>query len=139
MEDTKAEVDTRTREFNAIKASSNAVRSAMSIINGDSKRQMFDQSMQYMADNIGERVGEMEHFMDISKGFMDGIDLQNGVFEADGLKMLEDWEKKSDCILLPGDEKQQLLSAANDSSNPVDLDEDTTVKVGRGGSGHKYV
>lgn len=128
LEDTKSEVETRTREFNAIKASSNAFRSAMSIINGDSdKKMMFDQSMQFMADNIGERVGEMEHFMDISKDFMDGIDLQNGVFESDGLKMLEEWEKKSSStLLLPGDDKQQAIAAGND-----DTEDDTTVKVGR--------
>ena len=139
LEDTKDEVKTRTIEYNAIKTSSNAFRSAMAVINGDSdKKAIFDQTMEYMADDIGARVGEMEHFMDISKGFMDGIDLQNGVFEQQGLKMLEDWEKQGAGLLLPADQKQQLLAAANDDNNDVNLDEDAsnTVKVGKG---HKYV
>jgi hypothetical protein len=33
---------------------------------------------------------------------MDSVDLQNGVFEEQGLKMLEEWEKKSSLMLLDG-------------------------------------
>lgn len=140
LEDTKDDVKIRTTEYAAIKVSSNAFRSAMSVINGDKdKKAIFDQTMEFMADNIGQRVGEMEHFMDISKSFMDGIDLQNGVFEQSGLKMLENWEKQSTTLLLTGSEKKDLIASANDENSVVDLDEDRTVKVGHSGSGKKYV
>ena len=36
---------------------------------------------------------------------MNSIDLQNGVFEEQGLKMLEDYEKNSTLLLLGGKEK----------------------------------
>lgn len=127
LEDTEDEVRTRIIEYEAIKTSSNAFRSAMSVINGDKdKKALFDETMEFMADNIGQRVGEMEHFMDISKSLMDGIDLQNGVFEEDGLKMLEEWENKSTTLLLSDNEKKAVIKAANDVS--VDLDEDVEVE-----------
>lgn len=136
LEDTRDEVQTRSREYEAIKVSSNAFRSAMSVINGDrDKKAIFDDTMEFMADNIGQRVGEMEHFMDISKSFMDGIDLQNGVFEQDGLKMLEDWENKSTTLLLSDGEKKAVIAAANDDN--IDADEEVTVPVSRGGSAKK--
>lgn len=78
----------------------------MSIIKGDAdKRAMFDQAMEVIADDVANKVGEMERFMEMSSNFMNSIDLQNGVFEEQGLKMLEDYEKNSTLLLLGGKEK----------------------------------
>jgi len=52
---------------------------------------------------------------------MEGIDLQNGVFEEKGFEMLEKWEKEADSWLL-GDEKTQLIADASDKSKPLNLD-----------------
>ena len=82
------------------------MRSAMSIIKGDAdKRAMFDQAMEVIADDVANKVGEMERFMEMSSNFMNSIDLQNGVFEEQGMKMLEDYEKNSTLLLLGGKEK----------------------------------
>jgi hypothetical protein len=79
------------------------MRGAMSIIKGDAdKRAMFDQAMEYVADDVANKVGEMERFMEMSSDFMSSIDLQNGVFEEQGLKMLEEYEKKSTLLLMGG-------------------------------------
>ena len=45
----------------------------------------------------------------------------DGVFEEEGLKMLEEWEDKGVSIIL-GDEKEDLLLQAEDESNVLDLD-----------------
>jgi hypothetical protein len=37
---------------------------------------------------------------------MNSIDLQNGVFEDEGMRMLEDWEKKSSLMFLDGGDKK---------------------------------
>lgn len=105
LEDTKDQVKVKEQEYKAIKASHSAMRSAMSIIKGDSdKRAMFDQALEYVADDVANKVGEMEQFMEMSSDFMNSIDLQNGVFEEQGLKMLEEYEKKSTLLLLGGKE-----------------------------------
>ncbi len=105
LEDTKDQVKVKEQEYKAIKASHSAMRSAMSIIKGDGdKRAMFDQALEFVADDVANKVGEMEQFMEMSSDFMNSIDLQNGVFEEQGLKMLEEYEKKSTLLLLGGKE-----------------------------------
>ena len=94
--------ETRTNSNSCIHL---AMRSAMSIINGDKdKRAMFDQALEAVADDVSQKVGEMERFMELSDNFMKSIDLQNGVFEEEGMKMLEKWEHEGVSKLL-GDEK----------------------------------
>ena len=63
----------------------------------------------------------MERFMEMSASFMDSVDLQNGVFEEEGLKMLEKWEREGVSLFL-GEEKENLLSQANDDLEILDLD-----------------
>ena len=106
LEDTKDQVRVKEQERKAIRASHSAMKSAMSVIKGDpDKRAMFDQAMEHMADDVANKIGEMEQFMEMSSDFMDSIDLQNGVFEEKGLKMLAEYEKKSTLLLMGGQEQ----------------------------------
>ncbi len=106
LEDTKDQVKVKEQERKAIRASHSAMKSAMSIIKGDpDKRAMFDQAMQNVADDVANKVGEMERFMELSSDFMQSIDLQEGIFEEKGLAMLEEYEKKSTLLLLGGEEE----------------------------------
>ena len=105
LEDTKDQVKVKEQERKAIRASHGAMKSAMNIISGNSdKRAMFDQAMEVIADDVANKVGEMEQFMELSANYMDSVDLQNGIFEEQGLKMLEEYEKKSTLLLLGGEE-----------------------------------
>ena len=115
LEDTKDQVKVKEQERKAIRASHSAMKSAISIISGDSdKRAMFDQAMEVIADDVANKVGEMEQFMELSANFMDSIDLQNGLFEEQGLKMLEEYERKSTLLLLGGQESQDETLDLND-------------------------
>lgn len=101
LEDTKDQVNVKEQEYKAIRASHSAIRSAMSILSGDpDKRAIFDQAIEAIADDVSIKVGEMERFMDTSRHLMDTIDLQNGVFEEDGMRLLEQWEKESPLLTL---------------------------------------
>lgn len=105
LEDTKDQVKVKEQERKAIRMSHSAMKSAINIISGNSdKRAMFDQAMEVIADDVANKVGEMEQFMEMSANFMDSVDLQNGVFEEQGLKMLAEYEKKSSLLLLGGKE-----------------------------------
>ena len=70
---------------------------------------MFDEAMEALAEDVALKVGEMERFMDVSSNFMNTIDLQQGVLEDDALKMLEEWERKSDLLLLDGKLEDSVL------------------------------
>ncbi len=118
LEDTKDNVQLKKQERNAIRTSHSAMKSAMSVISGDpDKRAMFDMAMEKIADDVAGKVGEMERFMEMSSGFMDSIDLQNGVFEEEGMKMLEEYEKKSN-LLLMGDSSTQTLDLNEKTAEP---------------------
>jgi len=123
MEDIKDQVDIKEQERKAIHASHSAMQSAMSVLSGDpDQRAMFDAAMEAVANDVAEKVGEMERFMEMSSSIMDSIDLQNGIFEEQGLQMLEKWEKESDSLLL-GDEKEKLLLQAHSDNDVLDLNE----------------
>ncbi len=121
LEDVEDQVKVKEQERKAIRASHSAMNSAMNIISGNSdKREMFDRALEAIAEDVASKVGEMERFMELSTNFMDSVDLQNGVFEEEGLKMLEKWEKEGASLLL-GDEKNNLLLEAEDDGNELDL------------------
>lgn len=126
LEDTKDQVRVKEQERKAIRASHSAMKSAMSIIKGDpDKRALFDQAMEGIAEDVANKVGEMERFMELSSDFMNSIDLQNGVFEEKGLQMLEEYEKQSTLLLLGGQEGQE---------DGLDLDEARPKALPRDGS-----
>jgi hypothetical protein len=138
MEDIKDQVEVKEQERKAIHASNSAMRSAMSIMSGDpDKRAMFDAAMEAIATDVANKVGEMERFMEMSANFMQSIDLQNGIFEEEGLKMLEKWEKEGVSLIL-GEEKQSLLMKANDDSEVLDLSAPVKEPVREAGHRNQY-
>jgi len=136
LEDLSDQVVVKEQEYKAIKASHSAMRSAQSILTGNSdKKYMYDMALEAMANDVGQKVGEMERFMDMSKNFMDSIDLQNGVFEEEGMQLLEKWEKEGASMLL-GNDKGKIIAKANSTNDILDLNAPvaTPSKVERGGN-----
>ncbi|MFK7947642.1 MAG: hypothetical protein AB8G11_08635 [Saprospiraceae bacterium] len=110
LEDLKDQIKIKEVERKAIHASYSAIQSAKNIISGNKdQRYMFDEAMEALAEDVALKVGEMERFMDVSSNFMSTIDLQQGVLEDDGLKMLEEWERKSDLLLLDKTQSDEIL------------------------------
>lgn len=121
IEDIEDEVSVKEQERKAILAGHSAFKSAFKIISGDTdKKVLFDQAMEVLVDDYGAKVGEMERIMEISANFMSSVDLQNGVFEEDGLRLLEEWQKEGPSLLL-GPEKSILISKAESRSDQLDL------------------
>lgn len=121
VEDIKDQVVVKEQERRAIRASHSAMRSAWNIITGNNdKRYMFDMALEAIAEDVSQKVGEMKRFMEMSSTFIDSIDLQNGVFEEEGLVLLEKWEKEGVSLLL-GDQKQLLIDQGNSGKPILDL------------------
>ena len=138
LEDLSDQVVVKEQEYKAIKASHSAMKSAQSILTGNSdKKYMYDMALEAMANDVGQKVGEMERFMDMSKNIMESIDLQNGVFEEDGLVMLEKWEKEGVSFLLGG-EKQQIINKANNSTEVLDLNAPSKMPTKQERGGNQY-
>ena len=118
LEDTKDQVKVKEQERKAIRASHSAMKSAMSVLSGDKdKRAMFDQALEHIADDVATKVGEMEQFMEMSSNIMNKIDLETGVFEEEGMRMLEEFEKQSSLLLMEGGKAGDVLDI---SERPAD-------------------
>jgi len=73
----------------------------------------------------------------MSSNFMDSIDLQNGVFEEEGMKMLEKWEKEGVSKIL-GTEKSSIVDKANDDNEVLDLNEPIKKPIREAGHSNQY-
>lgn len=117
LEDVRDQVYLKEQEREAIMAGRTAMESAMSVINGDEDRkEIFDEALEVVADDVSHKVGEMEEFITMSENFMNSIDLRSGIFREKGLKMLEKWEKNPDALLPDGDEGDILDELKNKKS-----------------------
>ncbi len=108
IQDTENDVRMRKQELKAIKTSHSAMKRAMNIIQGDpDKKQIFDMATEIVVEEIHTKIGEMERFIELSGNFIDSIDLQNGIYEQEGLEILEKLEKEGASFLLnkPTNEK----------------------------------
>lgn len=120
-EDVADQVEIKEQELKAMKASHSAMSSAMNVIRGNKdKRAMFEMALEQVADDVSNKVGEMERFMEMSESFMGSIDLQNGIFEEEGLKMLEQWEQENSLILLG---EKETLMLEGEEVETLDLNE----------------
>jgi phage shock protein A len=111
--DTKDEIDITAKEWETVKAATSAMRSAMNLINGNKdKRAIYEEAYEVLSDDIANKSGELEQMLEMSESFMSNIDLQNGMLQEDGLKMLDAWEKKADSWLANSAVKNDAMAKA---------------------------
>lgn len=111
--DTKDEIDISAKEYATVTAATSAMRSAMNLINGNKdKRAIYEEAYEVLSNDIANKSGELEQMLEMSESFMSNIDLQNGMLQEDGLKMLETWEKKADSWLTTSASKNDALESA---------------------------
>ncbi|MEM7104993.1 MAG: hypothetical protein AAF502_17785 [Bacteroidota bacterium] len=123
-EDVRDQIEVKKIEFKAMTASAKAMRSAKAMIGKNQKRQLFDQAVETLAEDVALKVGEIENYLNRSTDLMDTIDFQSGQFEKEGLKMLEDLEKESATMLLNVPEKQTIdLEKSNEDVLDLNLEE----------------
>lgn len=119
IKDIRREIDVKKRRKQMTDAAHSAIKSAKSIINGDpDARAMFDLANEYLANDYAMKIGEIEDFMRMSDSFVNTIDLQNGVYEANALKMIEEWERRGDSILLGADAKRLIVEGSYSGEHP---------------------
>jgi hypothetical protein len=121
VEDIQGEVEVKTAERAALLAGYNAFSQARKIMQGgDDEREIFDMTLEKLADDYGMKMGEIETFMDMSKSIIDGVDLDNGIYEADALAQLEKWESKSNSLLVTGGSRDAGVGAGIGAGVRVD-------------------
>ena len=94
IKETEIKVRLKEVEYKMVKESSSALRTAVSIFKGDpDKKFYFDESMEYIQDDMSQKLGEMKRAMDMSMDFINSVDVQNGILSDKGEAMLEAYNK----------------------------------------------
>ncbi len=123
IQDTENDVRMRKQELKAIKTSHSAMKRAMSIIQGDpDKKLVFDMATETVVEDIHGKIGEMERFIEVSGNFIDSIDLQNGVYEQEGLEILERFEKEGSSFLFGDPKEADLIKIKKEEEGLADLE-----------------
>lgn len=124
IQDIRNEVDLRTKERAALLAGYNAFTKARRIMQGGGdEKEMFDMTMEKLADDYGMKMGEIDSFMNLSKGFLESVDLENGVASTNALAQLEAWENKSSHMLTsmpPPADAQVRIDVTPSLASPTD-------------------
>jgi hypothetical protein len=119
IKDMKSEIKVKERKKEMMDNAYSAIKSAQAIINGDpDTRAMFDMANEYLAADYAMKIGEIEDFARMSDSFMRSVDLNNGIYEADALQMLAEWEKNAESLVL-GDTKRLLIENNPSESLPA--------------------
>src|SRR5215469_14499732 len=127
IEDTDNEVKQAEIEYKTINAAYRAYRTALAVIkgNGDEK-EIYNQTMEKLAEEAGRKLGEMEDFQRLAQNFMDTIDLENGAVETEALEKLDAYEQK---LLTAGStDTPFLLPGATSAPAPVSAKKDGDTK-----------
>lgn len=119
VQDMEDEVQVKEQERKALLAGYGAFTSALKVMKGDpDKRELFNQAMEYLAEDYSQKVGQIEDFMRTSQGFIQTVDLQNGVIEQDAIDALDkQLDQKAEQMLLAPIEKRALPAAV--TAQPV--------------------
>ena len=74
IKETEIKVRLKEVEYKMVKESSSALRTAVSIFKGDpDKKFYFDESMEYIQDDMSQKLGEMKRAMDMSMDFINSV------------------------------------------------------------------
>lgn len=93
IEDARNELDLKKDLYKSVTSGNQALNSALKIFKGDpEKKLLVEQSMEYLKDDIANKLANMKKAISYSTDFMRSIDLDNATYEVEGLKMLETFD-----------------------------------------------
>lgn len=111
--DLENEVNMQERQRKMILASYGAMKAAKDILSGgNDERAMFDQAMEFTAQDYGMKIGAIENFIENTRSFMDSMDIQNGVWEEQALARMAEWDAQVDTLLAGNGKEAQAALAA---------------------------
>lgn len=110
VEDIDNEISVKETEYKALSKGYSAIQTAKKILSGGTDAQeVFDMTMEYLAQDYGNKMGEIEGFLKTSQNFIAGFDLQNDMYDEQALKAIEQWTSQSDSLLLGDKDDLRLL------------------------------
>lgn len=92
---TESEVEFRKEEYESIKEQHKAFSSFKSIVKGTpDEMEDFTRAMDYMANDIDTKIGEMDFWLHNTNGIMSEIDVEKGIMNKEAEKLLQLYDEK---------------------------------------------
>lgn len=137
IKDTEFEVEERKEEFKSVQEQYKAFSGVMSIINGDPDRMdQFCYAMDYMANEISMKVGEMDSVLNETGGILSQISLENGVASKEAAALLEKYESDGFESLFPSFESINLSDLRDDLEDMEEIKIPVLIEAGSSDSGN---
>jgi hypothetical protein len=115
INDRSNQVDEMAIKRKAVNAAFSAMSSAKKILRGNADdNALYDQTLEYLADDASSKLGEMEDFARVAEDFMLNVDLTTGAASHESLNQLEEMSKK---LLPPGSSNPGFIDAIQVSPN----------------------
>ncbi len=90
IEDSKNELELKKDLYKSVSSGNQALTSALKIFEGDpEKKLLVEQSMEYLKEDIADKLANMKKALSYSTDFMRSIDLDNATYEVEGLRLLD--------------------------------------------------
>lgn len=114
--DTEDEVKQKKIEYKTINTAYSAFKGAMKAFKGSvTEEDIYDTTMEHLAENASLKLGEIEDFQRITANFMDNLDVENGAVTEKAMKELEAYQQR---LLLP--ESQAFLRTTPSSKDTIE-------------------
>jgi hypothetical protein len=108
IEDARNELNLKKDLYHSVSSGNRALNSALKIFKGDpEKKLLVEQSMEYLKEDIANKLANMKKAISYSTDFMRSIDLDNATYEVEGLKLLESFDPDTDLKLNKQQEKSK--------------------------------
>jgi len=89
VDDLKDEIRVIELEQNSLGAAASGFKTALAIIKGDDHKDLYDQTVQKMADEYGMVIGQLDQAMETSERYLKNLDLESGYDDIDQFNMFE--------------------------------------------------
>jgi hypothetical protein len=102
VQDIENEVKVQTEQYKMITKGFAAFKRAQKMMaTGGPEKELFDETLNRLADSYNEKMGQIEYFMEVSKSMINGADLDNMAYEESALAQLEKWDKDGAGLSVP--------------------------------------
>lgn len=92
LQDMENELDIKKAQYKAVTKGNNALKTAMACMKGNpDKRMLMENSMEYLKEDMANKLANMKHAIKQSSTVMKTIDLNNATMETEGLRMLQEY------------------------------------------------
>lgn len=111
IKDKTDEVEVIEKEYKSVKVALSALKSAQDIMGEGQKDEAFEQSMNFVKEDIGNKLGEMDRILEMATPYINNFDLQNAVTDDKVNQLLNSFNETAFT--------EGLESLTNKTPNPI--------------------